>query len=167
MILPSAHSDGIPFKAPQPRGRLPGIEEHDVGAGHFIRESPGVRRHAAQPLEEVQGHPFAGEHHMGGAGSASQHVAPAEPGALGRRPVPSDGRPQQAVDQVDHRSARHYTVIAGDEGPPGTPLNRHQRRGREVTCSPKVLDQGLGDDPRRLDRIGVLIRAHSGAAPCD
>src|SRR5437867_7931847 len=63
MVLPAAATHRVFIDHPQPRDRLPGIEDSGFSAGHSLDELTCERCNSAHTLQEIQDHALAGQNH--------------------------------------------------------------------------------------------------------
>src|SRR5436305_9078950 len=63
MVLPAAATHRVFIDHPQPRDRLPGIEDSGFSAGHSLDELTCERCNSAHTLQEIQDHALARENH--------------------------------------------------------------------------------------------------------
>src|SRR5438034_9609327 len=63
MVLPAAATHRVFIDHPQPRDRLPGIEDSGFSAGHSLDELTRERGNPAHTLQEIEDHALAGQNH--------------------------------------------------------------------------------------------------------
>src|SRR5437660_6698204 len=63
MVLPAAATHRVFIDHPQPRDRLPGIEDSGFSGGHSLDERTCERCNSAYTLQEIQDHALARDNH--------------------------------------------------------------------------------------------------------
>src|SRR2546422_11737576 len=79
MVLPAAATHRVFIDHPQPRDRLPGIEDSGFSAGHSLDELACESCNSAHTLQEIQDHSLAGKNEAGVVPNASDWLAFVQP----------------------------------------------------------------------------------------
>src|SRR5689334_17811004 len=140
MVGGAAAAHGVLLQRPQGRRRLARVENRDPTAAG-VDETARSRRHAREPLQEVQRRPLADEECSRGAddlgnvvaGAARRAVTDANIGTNPRLELPE--RLERDVDPRDH------AVRLGEEYAARLELGRNRRLGRHVAVADVLLER--------------------------
>ncbi len=144
MIFPAAAGDGVFLKAP-PAGRgFAGVENLRSGSVNRGDELRGQRRHAGEPLQEIQRHAFGAQNGAGRAVNFQQRGAGGHRLAVAGALFDLDARRQSPKGRLRKRQAGQDQIFPGAQDGDGGGAGGNHRQGGDVAPA-KILGQRGAD----------------------
>ena len=137
MIPPSSERHRPFFQGPQPRRRLPGIDDSGLEPLHRVAEFRRQRGDAGQPLQKIQGHALALQHGPAVAGDREGGGPGRDPVAVGEVCGAFQRRVHLRKDfHRDGQSGYDKSLrLLGENRPTGRNVRSKQGLGRDIARS--------------------------------
>ncbi len=154
-MIPDAARRGRPlFQQPQAGRGFPGVQDAGGRAAHRIDKARRHGRHAAQPLEEIQGDALAGEQRPGRAAHLRHDLVRGRPFAVLLVDLESVHPAAHFVNQRQQLHSRQHQVLPRQEPAAGLLLRRDAGQRGQVARA-DVLGQSAADQFPRVRPFGL------------
>ena len=163
VVLPASAADGVLLERPQAGRRLASVEDDGAGPVDRVHESPCQRRDSAEPAEQVEGRPLAGEDGAGRSVDPCQSHQGKLIAVCGKG-LEARLRVERAKDGLDSRKPAHDARFFQEDVCSARSVGVDGRLGRHV-AAPDVLGQGLAHDALEVDAGLYDHRSRAGGCP--
>ena len=141
VVLPAAYSHGVALQRSQARRRLARVQDANVEAGYGIDQPAGGAGDAREPLEEVEGDPFAAQDRRERAGDGGQAIARRYYGALRQSRLEAERWVERGEDGGGHGQPADHTRALCDDRRLALLAGRDQRPCRHIALGGVLLQR--------------------------